>query len=151
MGVRRYTIDAFHTSYFVNPTSFFMSLLELPFSYLLWHYVYAWADLVRLYRNFSWFLWNFFSIPLLSKTLFSPWKRLQEAAQKDTAGVLGSFILNTLLRFVGFFARILTLCLGFVSLALFLFAGVVFLIIWPLLPLLAIFSTVMGIVTLASF
>ena len=112
-----------------------MSALKLPFAYLLWHYALAWADLTRLYRNLAWFLWNFFSISLLLRTLFSPWRRLHESAQKDAGGLLGSLIMNTILRFIGFFARVATILFGLASLLLFCAAGAAFFVLWPLLPL----------------
>ena len=127
------------------------SILQLPFSYLVWHYAFAWADLARLYRNLAWFLWNFFSISLLLRTLFSPWRRLREGAQKDTGGLLGSLIMNTILRFVGFFARVATILFGLASLALLSVAGVAFLVLWPLLPFVLLAFILTGLFGMFSF
>lgn len=128
-----------------------MTIFHFPITYLLWHYVYAWADILRLYWNFSWFLWNFFSIPLLLGTLFSPWKRLHEVKTKATAGALGSFIINTILRFVGFIARLATIVVGLAALTMLLVLAVAFIVLWPLMPFMAVFFTIMGIVALFSF
>lgn len=128
-----------------------MTPLRLPLSYLIWHYTVAWRDLARLYRNFAWFLWNFFSIRLLAGTLFSPWKRLHEASNKSTGGFLGSFILNTLMRFIGLFARLFTILTGCASLLLLSLGFVAFLLLWLFLPALVFIFLVSGFVIISSF
>ncbi|MDO8619937.1 MAG: hypothetical protein Q7R64_01145 [bacterium] len=128
-----------------------MSPFSLPISYLLWHYTTAWGDLLRWYRNLSWFLWNFFSIRILAGTLLSPWHRLKEAGSKETAGFIGSLIINLILRFIGFFARTLTILVGFVSLVLFSLFFFALLLVWPLAPVIIIGLIVRGIFGLATF
>ena len=127
------------------------SLFQLPPLYLLWHYTTAWVDLVRLYQNFSWFLWHFFSIGVLLRTLFSPWRRLHEGRSKSTAGLLGSAIMNLILRAVGFFARFATILFGLAAIVLLSVCFLLLLLLWPLLPLLIvalIAQGVIGIITL---
>ena len=114
------------------------SLFQLPPLYLLWHYTRAWGDLVRLYRNLAWFLWHFFSIGVLSQTLFAPWKRLYEGRNKDTAGLLGSIIMNLILRVVGLIARTSTICFGFFAIVILSVGFVLFLLVWPLLPIVVV-------------
>lgn len=128
-----------------------MKSFSLPFSYLLWHYTTAWTDILRLYRNFSWFLWNFFSIRILSETLFSPWHRIHERPDKDTAGMLGSFILNSLLRLIGFVARTFTILFGFLALGLFSIVFLVFLALWPFIPFFIVALLISGITGLIAF
>ncbi len=134
----------------ILPSSF-MTIFRLLLSYLFWHYTLAWADLVRLYRNLAWFLWNFFSIGLLAHTLLSPWRRLHEGARKEAGGLLGSLIMNTILRSVGFFARVATISFGLASLALLSVAFAVCLVLWPLVPLIASALTLTGLLGLFSF
>src|SRR3989344_5345808 len=107
-----------------------MSYLQLPFSYLLWHYTSAWGDLLRLYRNLTWFLWNFFSIRILAGTLFSPWHRLRESSRKETAGLLGSLIINLILRGIGCVMRTVTILTGILSIVLFFLFSIVFFSLW---------------------
>jgi len=126
-------------------------ILQLPISYLLWHYTTAWTDLLRLYKNFSWFLWNFFSIRILFETLFSPWHRIKEHAEKDTGGLLGSIILNLILRLIGFFARAATIVWGILALVLFSILFSVFFVLWAFLPILIIGSVLYGTVGLVRF
>lgn len=128
-----------------------MSPVQLPITYLLWHYSIAWEDLFRLYRNLAWFLWNFFSIRILAETLIAPWHRRKERPEKDTAGILGSFILNSILRLVGFFIRTLTILVGLLTLILFSLLFALFLILWPFLPLVIVGSFVWGVIGLTAF
>ena len=126
-----------------------MSFLQLPLSYVVWHYTRAWSDLVRLYRNLAWFLWNFFSIHILCKTLLSPWKRLHETGLHGAGGFMGGLILNVTLRGVGCIARLFAIATGLFSLLLLSLCALVFLVLWLFLPALSVASIVYGAVGVA--
>ena len=128
-----------------------LRMFLLPGSYLLWHYTLAWADLLRLYRNFTWFLWSFFSVSLLFHTLFAPWKRLHENSKKELGGFLGSAILNLILRFIGFFARAFSILTGLVAIVLLTIFAAAFFVLWPLMPLIVVVLILNGAVDLFSF
>ncbi len=126
-----------------------MLALQLPISYFFWHYTTAWSDLLRLYTNAVWFFWHFFSIRILSGTLLAPWHRLREASSKDTAGFLGSLIINLILRLIGFIARTVTILSGFFTLTLFSLFSLVFFALWLVLPVVLsglIFSGLVGVI-----
>lgn len=127
------------------------SVFQLPFSYLLWHCTAAWEDLFRLYRNFSWFLWNFFSVRILLGTLLSPWHRLHEGKQESTGGLLGSIIINLIVRGIGFIARTVTILMGLFALVLLALFFLAFLVVWPFLPLLSFVCIANGIMGLINF
>jgi sensor histidine kinase YesM len=82
---------------------------------------------------------NFFSIPLLFKTLFAPWKKDQIVAQglslQETIQVLA---LNFVSRLVGFMIRIVVLFLSLVALLLLLLIAAFILTLWLILPFLVI-------------
>src|SRR3989344_1167713 len=118
--------------------------LQLPFAYLRWHYVSAWADLVRIYTNICWFLANLFSIGILSATLISPWRRLSEHKSKGSAGLLGKLIINTLTRVFGFVVRTGTILFGLVCLCIWTVLFALFFILWIALPVLAPALLVIG-------
>jgi hypothetical protein len=75
---------------------------------------------------------------MLLKTLFSPWWRIREEYQKG-AGMekfFASLIVNSIMRIVGFCIRIVTIIIGLAVLLVCFFGGIIFYMIWLLLPLL---------------
>ncbi len=120
-------------------------LLQLPLAYLLWHVTAAFADLWRLYTNIIWFLWNFFSIGLLSSTLISPWRRLTEKKSKDTAGLLGTLIINTLTRIFGCIVRLGVIGIGLCAIVICTALFLILFIGWIALPVIAAALIVYGI------
>ena len=91
-----------------------MGLAVLIKEYLIWHYGRALRDIVVLWKDFAWFTYNFFSIPLLLKTLFSPFLRLQEQYKRsfDVEALMGNLIVNTMMRLVGFLLRSVLIIMG---------------------------------------
>ena len=104
--------------------------------YLIWHYGPALLDIWRIYKNFIWFLYHFFSIPLLLKTLFSPLERLHEKYNKnlDISDFFATLVVNSLMRFVGATLRLFVILVGVVSITLSVFGGFLFLFFWFFLP-----------------
>jgi hypothetical protein len=117
-----------------------MNLALLPIYYFSWHYTVAFSDLWRFFSNIIWFLWNFFSISLLSKTLFSPWKRMvnDEEGGNKIWKVFANAVINFLMRFVGFFMRAFTIGLGLVCVISVSIFAIIFTLIWIILPFLTL-------------
>jgi hypothetical protein len=114
-------------------------MFSLIGSYFLWHYTEAFADIGRHIRNFLWFFFHFFSIPVLLKTFFAPWRRLGESYPKDLnlGGALSVFTVNSLMRLVGMILRLIMIVFGVSVVVLAAVGGAVFLVVWALLPVLA--------------
>ena len=123
-------------------------MLMLSFYYLRWHYSDGIFDLVGVIRNFLWFFYEFFSIPLLLKTLFVPFNRIKEEHQKGFNPALWAqeLLVNTLMRVVGALLRVLTILIGIIIELLTLISGFAFVIIWLCVPLLVIFLIGFGII-----
>lgn len=79
-----------------------------------------------------------FSVPLLMRTLFSPWRRIVSLGSSNILESLRAMVDNSVSRFVGFGVRVLTLIAAAVVLALTLVSGIIAVIVWPLLPPLAV-------------
>src|SRR3990167_1057381 len=75
--------------------------------YVLWHYGEGIKNITALGLNFLRFENHFFSQKLLLKTLFSPYRRMQERYKKgfDVEAFLESAIINFITRLVGFLLR----------------------------------------------
>ena len=91
---------------------------------------------------------DFFSIGLLFKTLFAPYRQISAGRVSGPIGVqLHAFLDRTISRLVGSFVRMFMIIFGsFVMLAQILF-GILFLIIWlvmPLLPAVGLILMVIG-------
>jgi hypothetical protein len=117
-----------------------VSLILIFNDYIGWHYGRALGQFFRVWFNFLWFFIHFFSIPLHLKTLFSPWHRLSGGEYKR-GGILSpevffeSLIVNTLMRLVGFVARIVVIALGLIAIIASLIGGVIVFVFWIVAPL----------------
>lgn len=113
-----------------------MFLLVLPLRYLWWHFTSAFRDIFFIYRSFLGFVYNFFSLPILATTLFSPWRRLAEEYPRgfNISGWLSTLIVNTLMRLVGFCVRLIMLAVGLFAWLMVLVLGLGFFVVWFFLP-----------------
>lgn len=110
--------------------------------YLAWHYTRALRDFFTIWGNLLWFVYQFFSIKLLLKTLFSPFKRLKEqntGGILDFEGLFESLVINTIMRVVGFLFRSIVIVMGIISYFLAIMAGIIVFILWIALPFLIAF------------
>lgn len=121
-------------------------------SYLIWHYGTAWADMIRVGQNLLWFVYHVFSVPVLLKTFFSPWKRLTEEPKgnilTDTQGVVDAIIVSTLMRIAGIMARFFMLAVAAALLAVLFIAGAALLLVWAVMPVLPVVLFLWGFVLL---
>lgn len=127
-------------------------MIPLAYYYFRWHYSMAVSDLVRIVGNFLWFFYEFFSIPLLLKTLFVPFHRLNEAPKKGfhVGAWFEAFIVTSLMRLVGALLRILLVVFGIFFLALTVVVGSAVLITWVLAPLFLTFLVASGVTLIAA-
>lgn len=123
-----------------------MPLATLPFAYLGWHYSIALKDFVVIARNSLTFVYHFFSLPILLRTFFSPWRRLGESYKKGfyPGEWLQTFILNLIMRLFGIFLRFWLILFGFLVLVVDIFLILLFLILWLVLPFVIIILFVAG-------
>jgi len=108
----------------------------LVLAYLKWHYGRGLKELFGVFGNFLWFVSNFFSFKLLLKTLFAPWKRLGESYGSifDFENFASSFVINLLMRLVGFITKTIVIIVGavaYVFTCLLLFLAIIFWILAP--------------------
>jgi len=108
--------------------------------YLIWHFFDVPREILRAWRNFLKFNLNYFSVISLLKTLFSPWRRytwsrgrgfsvsdyLEVLFSNFISRIIGA-IMRSFLIFIGIFAEILIIFVGF-----FIFLG------WFILPIILI-------------
>ncbi len=122
--------------------------MRLLIYYVRWHYGKAIVDYINIVRNFVWFFYNFFSLPLMVRTLFAPFRRLGESYEGKGLHFEAFFTaltVNTLMRLVGFVMRTLLIIVGLLFILLTIVAGTLFFFIWLLAPLLLLFLIIYGV------
>jgi len=116
--------------------------------YVWWHYTLAYRNLWGIYTNYFWFIYNFFSIPLLFRTMFYPWKKMGEDYKKgfDVKSFFSTFIINTFMRLVGVLIRFITIVAGLVALAFVNIFGIVAVVVWTIMPLIILTTFIFALV-----
>lgn len=117
-------------------------------AYAKWHYGKGLSELFGVIGNFFWFLTNFFSFKFLFKTLFVPWKRMGEryASIFDFDSFFSAFIVNTLMRGVGFLFKILVMFFGTICFVLLIILSFLAIFFWIFAPVILIGSVVLSVI-----
>jgi hypothetical protein len=117
--------------------NFCMIWMYIARDYIVWHYSRAFVDIFVIWRNITHFIFNFFSIPLLLRTLFQPWKRIE--AQRETRGFdpadwFQTVLVNVIMRFIGACMRLILIFFGLACVAAAVLIGLQFFVFWFFLP-----------------
>jgi hypothetical protein len=108
----------------------------LVVAFLQWWYGPGWRDASsRLVARLRLTYLNF-SIPILITTMFAPWRRIVSAPGGPLEQKARAFVDNLLSRVVGLTVRLITLLTACLLLLGYAIGGGLFLLLWPLLPLL---------------
>jgi hypothetical protein len=96
--------------------------------------------LILAWGNYFMFASNYFSLPILLKTFFSPWRRYRWNYPKgfDVAEFFNTLISNTVSRILGAFMRIILIITGICFQAFVALAGLLVLLFWIFCPLIAL-------------
>lgn len=79
---------------------------------------------------------DFFSVNILLKTLFNPYRQIVgRATNSSPAGMFQALIDTLVSRFIGFLIRLITLVLGGIILILQILASIVAFVVWIILPI----------------
>lgn len=116
------------------------------FEMLRWWYGTGWLEAVHRIGSWTKGVERTFSLSLLAQTLFSPWRRIISSAGKGLDARMHAAMDNLVSRCVGFVIRFIVLIAAGVSILVALTAGVVMVVLWPLLPVLVIYFAVRGII-----
>lgn len=102
-----------------------------------WYYSEAVKNVLTAWRNFVIFALNYFSITLLFRTLFAPWKRdiTRKPRGLDIKKIFDYLAFNLISRGLGFLVRVITILIGIVFLILVAAAGAIFFALWLVMPL----------------
>ncbi len=119
---------------------------NIIFLWIGWYYFEMSNNLLEAWKNFLFFNLNYFSIPLLLKTFFSPWRRYKWNYSRgfDIKQYFETFISNLVSRILGAICRVVLILIGIVTeVFIFIFGSFVFLV-WLILPALLLIGLWLG-------
>jgi hypothetical protein len=116
------------------------------FQYLSWQFFDVSGNILRAWRNFLKFNLNYFSIPLLLKSLFSPWRRYRMPYSRgfDIQRFFETLISNLIFRFLGLVMRSFLIIIGLLVEIFIIFAGILIFFGWLILPAILIAGLIFG-------
>lgn len=105
-----------------------------------WHFIEMPEFLFLIWKNYLIFAAEYFSVSLLLKTFFSPWKKYNWRYPKifSISVFLNTLVSNIFSRFLGAIVRSGLVIMGAIVQTVVFMAGVVVFILWEVLPLLII-------------
>lgn len=115
---------------------------------LIWWYGPGWVQrLGNLKLHLSNWM-KYFSLGILLRTLFQPWKQIVSVAGNGTSleAKKNALLDNMVSRFVGFLVRSSVFFVALLVVGFVLIANVLYVIVWPLIPILPIVAIIWGLV-----
>lgn len=116
---------------------------QISRQFLHWYFIERPAELARTYTDYAKAFGAIFSIVFLLRTLFAPWKSIQDAYPSkgfNLNDILQTLTLNVTARVIGCIIRLFAIFFGFL-LQIALVAGFsLYTLLWVLFPFIAIFA-----------
>lgn len=116
----------------------------LVIAFFQWWYGPGWLDAGRRVLTRTRHVYLDFSVPILLRTLFAPWRRITAPPGGAIGQQLRAVVDNTVSRFVGLTVRLMALLLAFIMIAATLAIGGLFVAVWPVVPILGLVLIVGG-------
>lgn len=118
-------------------------MVMLPLALVSWWYTTAWKNLGRTIQRRVSRVLDFFSVGLLLRTLFDPFRQISAVrGQGNVNEQFHAWVDRSFSRFIGAFIRGLFVIVGTFVMIFVSFVGFLQLVIWPLIPLLPVVSVV---------
>ena len=138
----------FSNSLFILHNSWFApkGLKGGDLGFILW-YIYS----IKKLSQIVWLIvlknLDYFSIPILLKTLFAPWKRDVLSTQNLSLNEkMRMGVFNLMSRLIGAVIRLFTIFFGLILTLLLLIFGIIVIIIWAFLPFILLIGFIYGII-----
>jgi hypothetical protein len=108
--------------------------------WFVWQFYEMPKFLLGIWKNYILFASNYFSLPVLLKSLFSPWRKYRWDYPKgiNVTGFLNTLISNSFSRFMGALMRILLIVCGILFQIFVLAVGLLVFLFWILVPFIII-------------
>lgn len=118
----------------------------LALAFFSWWYGRGWRDVSKKIVAAIFGIGQAFSVSLLLRSLFEPWRRITTDSGKGLSFHIQAILDNTISRFVGFIVRLLVLLTALLMTIAMSILGLIQLILWPLLPPAVIVTILFGII-----
>jgi len=115
------------------------------FELLRWWYVTGWLEAVHRIGSWAKGVERTFSLSLLFRTLFAPWRRIVTIGGKGIDAQMHAALDNLVSRSIGFVIRFVVIIAALVTTMVAMTAGIVMAALWPFLPLLILYFAFRGI------
>jgi hypothetical protein len=104
--------------------------------WFLWHFYEMPKFLILVWKNYILFASNYFSLPILLKSLFSPWRKYRWIYPKgfNVVEFFNTLISNIFSRILGFLMRVVLIFVGIIFQIFVIFAGAVIFLLWLFVP-----------------
>lgn len=108
--------------------------------WLCWHFIESPVFLLGIWKNYIIFALNYFSLPVLLKSLFSPWRRYRWNYPRgfDIGEFFSTVVSNFFSRIIGAIVRIVLIIVGVIFQIFVVLAGLIIFLFWILVPFIII-------------
>ena len=115
-------------------------------AFLQWWYGAGWTEQIRAVNRRLESVFETFSVGILLRTLFAPWKQIiVDPGKNRSANIkLSAGIDNLISRFVGITIRTMVLIAAMLTLVFTFILSIILVIIWPLMPTLVVIFIPLG-------
>jgi hypothetical protein len=111
-----------------------------------WWYGTGWATAFKNIKTHTAGVSRSFSIPILLRTLFAPWRRVISYPGRTLEDHFRALLDNVISRLVGFVVRLMVLLAAGVLTLLTVLGYGLLAVVWPLIPLVIIYCIVRGVI-----
>ena len=127
-----------------NPCTVHMS--NIIAQYLEWHFIEQTKAVLQAWHNYLYFNLNYFSVPLLVKTFFSPWRRYSYSYGRgfDLKRYIDAWTFNAFSRVMGMILRTFLIVFALIIEFFVFLAGLLLFFFWLFLPIILIIMIIHG-------
>lgn len=108
--------------------------------WLRWHFYEMPKFLFEVWNNYILFALNYFSLPILLKSLFSPWRKYRWVYPKsfDVGQFFSTLISNSFSRILGALMRVVLIIVGILFQIFVVLVGLIVILFWVSVPFIII-------------
>lgn len=110
--------------------------------FFTWWYGRGFIELFKRFGGLLSSVWQRFSVAILLRTLFAPWRRITTEAGRSMQAQSRALLDNVISRLVGFTIRFFVIIAALVTIVILAAVGVVLIVGWPLAPPLVVLSVI---------